>query len=656
MRDECSYLILVAIIQISRRGLNGKIAKIHKRFNNLRREFLMSSYESMKRDMITGWNTYNNWSVMSYVYMPHSFAITIGLKEHELGNTWSPKHLRSALIGRFQDHEEEIHPNSHAYNGSYTELKLSWRNIEILVQSGVFDDELVVLITPIKNQKRPATIIVEAGILWNRDGTINCKDGVITGSLPNKTINVYTTGKQIVDFNVETVTPYMAVVMDSSVGISTAKSRSLKEIQSIIEVKKLQHEKIKDKYGDLSEVHNAMQSCMAWDTIYEPSKDRVVTPVSRLWNRNWGGYVLFCWDTYFAAYLASVDNKELAYSNAIEITREKTENGFIPNYAADCDLKSRDRSQPPVGSMVVKEIYRRYREKWFLEEIYDDLVTWNNWWVENRKIGEGLLAWGSNPFDPLYGGRSEIDGVNDTLGGALESGLDNSPMYDDIPFDKENHHMKLADVGLIGLYIMDCNALSDIAHTLGKFNDEEELRRRSKEFSSGLQTLWDEKTGMFLNKRTDTGEFSNRISPTNFYALFSNDVTKKQSERMIQEHFYNPNEFWGEWIMPSISRNDPAYKEQFYWRGRIWAPMNFLVYIAMRNHRLVAPCKDLAVKSKNLLLKEWLEHGHIHENYSAVTGNGCGISSSDKFYHWGGLLGLIALMEDGYVQGVENIL
>jgi putative isomerase len=117
---------------------------------------------------------------------------------------------------------------------------------------------------------------------------------------------------------------------------------------------------------------------------------------------------------------------------------------------------------------------------------------------------------------------------------------------------------------------------------------------------------------------------------------------------MMSEHLYNPEEFWGEWMMPSIARNDPAYKDQVYWRGRIWAPMNFLVYLAMKSHGLKAPCMALAEKSKELILKEWIPLGHIHENYNADTGEGCDSARSDKFYHWGALLSLIALMDAGH--------
>ena len=43
-------------------------------------------------------------------------------------------------------------------------------------------------------------------------------------------------------------------------------------------------------------------------------------------------------------------------------------------------------------------------------------------------------------------------------------------------------------------------------------------------------------------------------------------------------------------------------------------------------------------------------HGHVHENYSGDNGMGCGVGNSDKFYHWGGLLGYIALDNEKYQE------
>lgn len=114
-----------------------------------------------------------------------------------------------------------------------------------------------------------------------------------------------------------------------------------------------------------------MQSVLAWDNIYDPSIRKVITPVSRIWSSEWfasedfGGFTLFCWDTYFAAMMLAVGSKELAYANAVEITKAITECGFIPNCFYSNGFKSRDRSQPPVGSLVVWMLYKQYKEKWF---------------------------------------------------------------------------------------------------------------------------------------------------------------------------------------------------------------------------------------------------------------------------------------------------
>lgn len=255
---------------------------------------------------------------------------------------------------------------------------------------------------------------------------------------------------------------------------------------------------------------------------------------------------------------------------------------------------------------------------------------------------DGTLCWGSTPYVPKLGNFWETEGVGDRLGAALESGLDNSPMYDDIPFNQNTHLLELSDVGLTGLFINDCIHLIKIGNELGK--DTTSIQQRLAKAQKGLQNLWCEKAGLFLNKRTDTGDFSFRISPTNFYALFSSKITKQQADRCIKEHFYNSEEFWGTYILPSIARNDPAYPDQDYWRGRIWAPMNYLVYRALQASHQAEACKDLSEKSQELLLKEWSLHGHVHENYCSETGMGCGVHNSDKFYHWGGLLGYIPLL------------
>jgi len=121
----------------------------------------------------------------------------------------------------------------------------------------------------------------------------------------------------------------------------------------------------------------------------------------------------------------------------------------------------------------------------------------------------------------------------------------------------------------------------------------------------------------------------------------------------VKEHLLNPEEFNGEWMIPSIAINDPAFIDQEYWRGRIWGPMNFLVYLGLRNYDLPETRKILARKSNHLMMENVKLNGYIYENYNAITGNvkdpSEGKRMGDNYYHWGALLGFIELMEKDFL-------
>ncbi len=599
----------------------------------------MMDYNALREKTNTGWNTWSTMNVLSYSHLPEGFTINLCIREYS-----DSKMLRESLIGRHGDGEEKIFPGPRTYDGRCTQLNLKFHALEIDVKTVVEDDEQIVLVETLKTGRRTPTMVMEACLLWGKDGSVTKKDGKIFGDCGGRRFDVYTTAPCVEEQHTYSLSPYLAVRLERGKKfVISTRPCTVEEAEALYAAAKAELDAVNASFGEHSEAYTAMKTCLAWDTIYESEHDRICSPVSRIWNMGWGGYVLFDWDTYFAALMASVENKELAQLNAIAITDEVTEAGFVPNFGSAHDGKSRDRSQPPVGSYVCLEIYKKWGEPWFCERVFDTLLGWNRWFAGHRMTDEGYLCWGSDPFEPVNDRYWELNAVHCTYGAALESGLDNSPMYDGMGFDETTNRMLLADVGLMGLYILDCRCMAELARITGHDEVIPELTERKKTVEAAMQTLWDEEFGMFLNRNLADGTLSRRISPTNFYALQADSVTDVQKKRMMEEHFYNPNEFWGDFILPTIARNDPAFPDQDYWRGRIWAPTNFLAYIAMKHAGLSKECGDLADKSEELLLQEWRLHGHVHENYSGYDGMGCGVGNSDKFYHWGGLLAYIAL-------------
>ncbi len=604
-------------------------------------------YKEIHRKLVSGWNTWNTRSVLSHVLLPEGFALNLAFKQH---NWLDESYLKEALIGRYGKEVETVRPGPHAYDGSFTRLDIQWQQVNARIETAHDGDDLVILVTPRGAMKSPVKLVVETGMLWNRPGSLSGDGKTLAARLPDGTVTVYCTAPHAPDPYVPLQTPYLPVYLapDRPVGISTGKARDVEEIKGIIRKQEQRLSKKAAAYGRLAEAFVAVQAGIAWNMIYEPKFDRVVCTVGRLWNEEYGGYCLFGWDNFFLSYMTALDSRDLAFANVIEHLRGKTEEGFIPNDNRGNDSKSFDRSQPPVGGIMVKEIYKKYPEKWFLEATFDDLLGWNRWWPKKRLNG-GLLSYGShvtkNPFNE--------PAVHSKRTAGYESGMDDSPMYEGVPFNKEKNTLELQDVGLTSLYIADCRALAEMAKVLGRKAELKELQARAREFQKALEKLWEKQAGIYLNRRTDTGEFSRRLSPTSFYPMLAEVPGKKRVKRMLTEHFFNPAEFAGEWILPSIARNDKSFSKQRYWKGAIWPPLNFLTYLGLCKYDtdlITKAREELSEKSLTLLLNEWRRKGYVSENYSSITGTGDDSRlSSDKFHSWGALFGIISFIEAGHL-------
>jgi neutral trehalase len=601
----------------------------------------LSEYDALKKEVLRGWNTWDVTSISTQVLLPQGLAVNL-----QVHDSLSGRELKLMFTGNQSKGSEKVWVIAHTPDGSYTDYRVQWLDFKLRVQSHSEGEDLYVLVTPEDSVLNPGTIRVNSLMHYNREGSIRREYGELMADLPGGEIRII----PVTAPQKHNAPASLRFSLDGPVAYATRRT-DLASIQAMMDKNEAAWLDKKNSYGELAEVYDAVQNVINWTVIYDNAKDRPVTPVARPWAFGWGqntpgGYVLFCWDNFFASFLHSIESKELAFNEAIVMCDEIDDLGFVPNFTSINNLKSRDRSQPPVGSMMVKEVYKRHPEKWFLEKTFDQLLTWNRWWDENRSV-EGYLCWGSNPFDPVLGDKREMVTGNHRAA-SYESGLDNTPMHDGVPFDSTTQTLAQGDVGLMGLYVGDCDALAFIAAEIGRTREAEELKTRGETYRQKLATMWSEEQGIFLNHRIDLDTPNPRISPTNFYALIAKAATQDQAERMVEEHFYNPEEFWGTYIMPSIARNDTAYTGMDYWRGSIWAPMNFLVYLGFRNYDLPQARKDMALKSRKLLLDEWNRDHFVRENYHAETGTEPG-ARSNPFYHWGALLGMIDLMENaGY--------
>lgn len=413
-----------------------------------------------------------------------------------------------------------------------------------------------------------------------------------------------------------------------------------------------------------------LQDAISWCVVYDRLNGRVYTPINRSWidnymvrigfDRNAEGPLLGLWDNLFNALLHSVFERELAEKNIIAVLDDTSliEGIYPPNYIVS-KFRSGDRSQPPIGSLICWKIYRRFKNKDFLKWVYPRLKKWHSWWKVKRDGNkDGLLEWGSN-----YGLKEEGNDAGTLFAAKCESGMDNSPLYDDAEYVRETMTMNLTDIGLNSMFCADAFYLSKIAAELEIENDVEFFRKEYEFLKNKInEELWDTQEKTYRDRFWDK-RFSEHLSPTSFYPLFAKIPDKERAEEIIKIHLLNPEEFWGEYVIPSISKKEKSYNDQIYWRGRIWPSMNYLVYLGLKEYEFEEVAFEFAKKSYLLFMKEWEERGHCHENYNAITGYGCDVpvkekpfsEGSDRFYCWGLLLLLCGIEELIDVEMSEGI-
>ena len=334
-------------------------------------------YRDLQRKLAQGWNTWDVNSMTTYVLLPEGLGTHVGFLNN--ANDFGHEFLTTTSVG-----QGTAFPGPHSWDGSYTELKVTWKGHEWRVQTAHEDADLVLLVTPLDPPEKfsvPATVAFQVDFLWDRPGTALKRSDSIETHGSGGRIDVYCASGKETSCNAGEVGDahpghgqlpvsgaYLAAALTRPVGVSTGKRRSVAEIAAIVERQRAAYRKSVDAAGIEGPTVDAVETTLGWDTIYEPEHARVVSPVSRDWSAYWGGYVLFGWDTFFGVTLAGLGDKELAYANVIEGLREETAEGFVPNYARAADGRARTAASLPwgrsrssicIGNITIAGFWRR---------------------------------------------------------------------------------------------------------------------------------------------------------------------------------------------------------------------------------------------------------------------------------------------------------
>lgn len=383
----------------------------------------------------------------------------------------------------------------------------------------------------------------------------------------------------------------------------------------------------------------AVRDVLGWNTVFDPVNHRPYTVATRDWvAKRFGGWIVWQMDAFLHAIMAAeLGDRRTAVANLDAGLSLATQAGNLAALGSGVTHWV-DRSHPPLGAFATWWAHRRLDLPEILDGAFPILLRAHRWWFANRDgNGDGLLEYGSSPVG---------DGhfVHTKLAAMDESAMDNSPVHDEATFLTQTHTLDTADVGLNSLLVLDAQVLGLIAHEIGRSGDVEDLGAEEVRLAELVrERLWDGERGAFANRLWD-GRFVRSLAPTSAYPLLAGVATSVQANVFVREHLLSPARFWGKWPVAGTPHDDPAAQDNVYWRGRLWPPFNFLVYLALRRYGYDAPASELAERGARLFHRHWADR-RCYENLDQETGEGDDSPDSDPFYSWGALLPVIAELD-----------
>lgn len=298
------------------------------------------------------------------------------------------------------------------------------------------------------------------------------------------------------------------------------------------------------------------------------------------------------WDAYFHALAYRHVDIRLAQDQIRILLDHQREDGMIPdavhdegavthlNFPVDADV-----TKPPLLAWAAYKLYEQDGDSEFLDEIYEPILRWNNWWFEKNDVdGNGLCEY-QHPYS---------------------SGLDDSPLWD------EGMPVESPDLNTY-LYLQQ-EALAKIARIIGKKDDAEMWAQRAQAMIQRMIDLtWDAENGLFWATRNRSRV--NVRTPFNLFPLITGQLSVDISKRLVA-HLTDEHQFWPRYPVPTVAMDDPKYDPNQMWRGPAWVNVNYLLIEGLQRSGYPDLARDLRHRTLDLICGQ----DDIYEYYHPVSG------------------------------------
>lgn len=325
-----------------------------------------------------------------------------------------------------------------------------------------------------------------------------------------------------------------------------------------------------------------------------------------------GFFGVWSWDSWKHASATALFNPELAKNEIRCLFDYQAENGMIPDYVSRFKERINWRdTKPPLAAWAVMNVYENTGDKAFVEEMFDKLYKYHQWWYTDRDHDKnGVCEYGST------------DGT--LIAAAWESGMDNGVRFDEAEMLKNEPEnawsMNQENICLNSFLYAEKGYLAKMAQMLGKNELADKLTQEAKALKEHIQTkMFDPETGFFYDTRIGTGEFIKVMGAECWLPLWAGIATPEQA-RQVLDKMLDPKKFNSTVPLGTLEISHLRFRPtRGYWRGPVWIDQVYFGVMGLRKYGFDKEA-DMFVRKYIANAQGLLTDGPIHENYNPLTG------------------------------------
>lgn len=325
-----------------------------------------------------------------------------------------------------------------------------------------------------------------------------------------------------------------------------------------------------------------------------------------------GFFGVWSWDSWKHASATALFNPELAKNEIRCLFDYQAENGMIPDYVSRFKERINWRdTKPPLAAWAVMNVYEDTGDKAFVEEMFDKLYKYHQWWYTDRDHDKnGVCEYGST------------DGS--LIAAAWESGMDNGVRFDEAEMLKNEPEnawsMNQENICLNSFLYAEKGYLAKMAQMLGKNELADKLTQEAKALKEHIQTkMFDPETGFFYDTRIGTGEFIKVMGAECWLPLWAGIATPEQA-RQVLDKMLDPTKFNSTVPLGTLEISHLRFRPtRGYWRGPVWIDQVYFGVMGLRKYGFDKEA-DMFVRKYIANAQGLLTDGPIHENYNPLTG------------------------------------